>query len=84
MSSLLSELAQNSAVTRCSFDFLTRSELYDSEKPSYFSGALEPEQELKRSNLKYTTHDGIELRDLRGREHSLSLETHGFELGSAS
>jgi len=80
MTSLLSRLTQNSAVSSCSFDFLTKSELYDSEKPYYFSGALEPEQENQRSNLKYTTHDGIELRDLRGLEHLLSLEAHGFEL----
>lgn len=75
-----SELAQNSAVTIYSFDFLARSQLYDSEKPSYFSGALEPKQERKRSNLTYNTNDGIELRDLRGLEHFFSLETHGFEL----
>lgn len=80
MASTLSQLAQNSAVTDCSFDYLTRSELYDAVKPYNFAGALGPEQESHRSNLTYTTHDGIKLKDLRGSEHLLNLETHGFEL----
>ena len=80
MASSLSGLAPNGAVTSCSFDYLTRSEFYDAVKPYNFAGALEPEQESHRANLTYTTHDGIKLRDLRGSEHLLSLETHGFEL----
>ena len=80
MSTLFSELARGGTVTNCSFDFLKRSKLYDTEKPYYFSGALEPEQEKQRSNLEYTTHNDIELIDLRGRERQLRLETHGFEL----
>jgi len=57
-----------------------KTELYDDKKPYYFSGPLNPEQEAKRSNLKYTTQENIQVQDLRGNEQNLKLDEHGFEL----
>ncbi|THV52152.1 hypothetical protein BGAL_0087g00120 [Botrytis galanthina] len=76
----LEDLAVNSPVSTCSFDYLQRTSLYDTEKPYYFSGPLEKEQESTRTNLTYTTHDNIEVRDLREVENQLKLEIHGFQL----
>ena len=79
LSTPLSTLAQNSPVSSCSFDYLTKSGYYDAVKPYNFAGVLDPKHESNRNNLMYTTQDGIKLKDLRGSEHLLSLETHGFE-----
>jgi len=79
-STVLADLAVHSPITTCSFDYLEKSDLYDSEKPYYFSGPLEKDQESGRTNLTYTNHDGIQLHDLRGVEHQLKLNVHGFQL----
>ena len=80
MRSTLAELGGSQPLSVCSFDYLSRDKLYDDEKPYYFSGPLSKDQEKARSNLAYTTHDGIKLRDIRGFEHSLSLDIHGFRM----
>jgi hypothetical protein len=78
--STLADLAKDSPVITCSFDYLEKSARYDSEKPYYFSGPLDSDQEPARTNLAYTTHDNIQVRDLRGKEQKLKLEAHGFQL----
>jgi hypothetical protein len=80
MPTSLSKLRRNNNETTCYFAFLKRSLLYNDVKPYYFSGALERDQEPSRSNLEYEIHDGIEVADLRGCEHELSLNQHGFQL----
>ena len=80
MTSMLAKLAEGQRVTVCSFDYLARDQLYSKEKPYYFSGPLDEDQEYARSNLAYTTHDGIKLHNIRGLEQALSLDIHGFEL----
>lgn len=54
--------------------------IYDLEKPYYFSGTLEQDQENARTNLVFTYHNDIPIRDLRGVEHQLKLNIHGFQL----
>ena len=80
MATLLAQLAKDHSTTSCSFEYLTKSDLYATEKPYYFSGELEKDQESLRTNLTYTTHHDIRLHDLRGSEKHLSLDTHGFQL----
>ena len=80
MASVLPQLAQGRPTTVCSFDYLSDANIYKLEKPYYFSGPLEKDQEQSRSNLEYTTHGNISLRDLRGSEKQLSLDVHGFQL----
>ncbi|KAL8962615.1 MAG: hypothetical protein Q9183_005129, partial [Haloplaca sp. 2 TL-2023] len=80
MASTLSELAKGCPTTLCGFDYLSRTKLYDTEKPYYFSGPLDSKQEQYRSNLTYTNVDDIALRDIRGLEGHLSLDVHGFQL----
>lgn len=79
-STSLADLARDSSVTTCSFDYLEKSQLYSQEKRYYFSGPLEKAQEGTRTNLAYTTHVGIPLRDLRGLEDQLKLNVYGFQL----
>jgi len=76
----LADLAKDSPITTCSFEYLVKTELYDDKKPYYSSGLLNPEQEAKRSNLKYTTQENIQVQDLRGNEQNFRLDEHGFEL----
>lgn len=80
MATTLAQLVNGQPATLCSFDYLSRDKRYDNEKPYYFSGPLSKDQEHARSNLTYTTHDGIKVRDIRGLEQRLSLEVHGFRL----
>ena len=80
MTTTTGQLAARQPVTVCSFDYLSRNKIYDIEKPYYFSGPLEKEQEKIRSNLTYTTHGNVQLRDLRGFEEQLVLDVHGFQL----
>lgn len=80
MASTLAALANTGAETACAMHFLKRSKVYDTEKPYYFSGALEEDQIHLRTNLDYDIHHGINVRDLRGSESLLTLEKHGFEL----
>lgn len=75
-----SRLGQSCPVSQCSFDFLSRSDLYKTEKPYYFSGPLQPSQESSRTNLQYTRHENIDIRDIRGLESQLTLEKDGFVL----
>jgi len=76
----LAELRSGGPDSECAFHYLKRSGLYAKEKPFYFSGTLEIEQEDRRSNLEYEVHDGIKVRDLREHQQALSLKSHGFEL----
>ena len=62
----------------CSFLFLSDLLLYQTTKPYFYSGELKPEHECQRTNLVYTEHDGIQVRDLRGFQHKLDLGFHGF------
>lgn len=79
-SSPLSKLSLSSPITTSSFDYLARTPLHESEKPYYFSGSLDPEQEEARHNLIYTTRANIPIRDLRAVEHQVKLKIHGFRL----
>ncbi|KAJ4253830.1 hypothetical protein NW762_010225 [Fusarium torreyae] len=80
MASTLANLALHGAQSTCTFHFLSKSERYHKEKPYYFSGALDEDQEAHRSNLDYEIHEDIKVVDLRGQEKSLTLQDHGFEL----
>ena len=76
--SSLADLANDSPVLTCSFDYLEKTDRYQYQKPYYFSGPLNPEEEQSRTT--YTNHDGIEIRDIRAQAHDLDLERHGFQL----
>ena len=84
MAATPAQLAVGRPATLCSFDYLSRDERYDKEKPYYFSGPLTEDQEPARSNLTYTTHDGIKVGDIRGLEHRLSLDVHGLNCSNIS
>ncbi|KAL4874865.1 hypothetical protein BJY04DRAFT_224563 [Aspergillus karnatakaensis] len=80
MSSHLFLLGENCPTFKCSFDHLSKIDLYHSEKPYYFSGPLSVSEESSRTNIHYTTHDHIEIQDLRGQEDQLNLDQDGFVL----
>jgi hypothetical protein len=66
--------------TRSSLSYIKFSPKYETEKPYYYSGPLEPGEEGLRSNVEYETHDHIPICNLRGQEQHLSVEENGFEL----
>ena len=68
------DLAKNSPTITCSFDYLEKANRYNSEKLYYFSEPLNKEHKQARTNLAYTTHENIQLRDLRGQKHNLKLD----------
>ncbi|KAG7287563.1 hypothetical protein NEMBOFW57_007075 [Staphylotrichum longicolle] len=63
-----------------SLSFLEDLPEYDETKPYYFSGPLPEEQEELRTNIRYQTLNRIPLLNLRGQEHKLDVEKHGFEI----
>jgi hypothetical protein len=66
----------------CEFSYITNSELHDVEKPYYYSGPLDPDQERSRTNIEYISHGNIPAYDLRGHENLLSIDKNGFEIRS--
>ncbi|OBS19721.1 hypothetical protein FPOA_11445 [Fusarium poae] len=80
MASSLPEVALGGPQSNCTFHFLSRLDRYKTEKPYFFSGVLDKNQEARRSNLEYEIHNDITVVDLRGQEKLLSLGGHGFEL----
>lgn len=80
MASPLASIGSPGPDSTSGFHFLKRSDVYAKQKPYYFSGTLEPDQEARRSNLEYEVHGSIRNRDLRGYEDKLNLTSHGFEL----
>ena len=64
--------------TLCSFQYLSKLEVYVDVKPYFFSGPLKSEHESMRTNLHYTEHEGIPVRDVRGSEDELNIDMHGF------
>jgi hypothetical protein len=69
---------KGSRIQKCSFSFI-KAEEYDTEKPYYYSGPLAPDNERLRTNLRYSTVDGIEIVDVRGVRDHLSIDKQGFE-----
>jgi hypothetical protein len=65
-------------LSRATFCYLQNDPIYEREKPYYCSMSLEPHLESSRTNLKYEATD-TDVRDLRGFEHLLNVEEHGFE-----
>jgi hypothetical protein len=64
--------------TSCTLSFI-KAEKYESIKPYFFSGPLPPDQETLRTNLEYTRRDDVSMLDLRGLEHVLDIQQHGFQ-----
>lgn len=80
MVSHLSSLGRTCSVSQCSFDYLSKSDVYEKEKPYYFSGRVDSSQKSSRTNLQYVTHENISIRDVRGLVDQLTLERDGFVL----
>lgn len=65
-----------------SMEFLTRSPLYDVEKPYYAMPSLEADVDMNfpTTNLEFESHSDILFRDVRGKEDQFSVEKTGFEI----
>ncbi len=53
---------------------------YETSRPYYVSGSLPEEHESSRTNIQYQTLHQVPLFNLRGQEHKLSVEKHGFQI----
>lgn len=63
-----------------SLKFLRDLPEYEETKPYYISGSLSDGQEDFRTNIQYHSLKKVPLFNLRGQEHRLSIEKHGFEI----
>lgn len=79
---LLSNCSESSPelpALRSGFTYLADSALYLKEKPCYYAGPLDPQQEHLRTNLLYHRQEDIVIPDLRVQEHRLTLDNDDFE-----
>ncbi|KAF9770119.1 hypothetical protein IL306_012371 [Fusarium sp. DS 682] len=53
---------------------------YEQTKPYYVSGLLSEHREATRTNIQHQLLEQVPLFGLRGQEHNLSIERHGFEI----
>ncbi|KAH8160116.1 hypothetical protein CIB48_g8125 [Xylaria polymorpha] len=62
--------------------YLSDLPLYKTEKPYYVFWEVgdNGEKPLPATNIATETYEGITVADIRGRESSFRLETHGFEI----
>ena len=56
--------------------FLSDIPLYDMEKP--YTLFMQPQEAIKQSNCVFFDQNCIPVKDLRGHEHSVTLEKNGF------
>lgn len=61
-------------------NFLKDLAKYDASKPYHVSGFLPEDLEILRTNIEYQTLHHLPLFNLRGHEHNLSIDKHGFEI----
>jgi hypothetical protein len=73
----LSSLVPKLPKVTSSLSFLKDDPIYDQEKPYYCAGPLEPQQEMYRTNLAYSSMT-IPFYDLRGFETQPEIEKNGF------
>ncbi|KAI0379251.1 hypothetical protein F5Y04DRAFT_290464 [Hypomontagnella monticulosa] len=59
-------------------EFIRDLPLYQSEKPYYVAGPLDPADEHLRTNARFEKKY-VKFHDLRGHENMFSLKQHGFE-----
>ncbi|KAF5236253.1 hypothetical protein FAUST_6601, partial [Fusarium austroamericanum] len=57
---------------------------YELTKPYYISGLLPQHHESARTNIQQQLLQQVPLFNLRGQEHNLSIERHGFEIVNLS
>jgi len=62
----------------CALPYIDAAE-YQEVEPYHYSGPLDQNQNHLRNNIRLAVHSGIKVRDLRGFESQLHLESHGFE-----
>ena len=63
--------------------FLTRNDLFVTEKPYAFRFALEDHDkpaDIPQTNMKMERKDNIIIKDIRGEEKQFTLEKNGFEV----
>lgn len=58
--------------------FLERSDVFDTEKP--YTLQYEPDPGFLRTNCNRVPTGGIQVTDIRGKEHEFSKEKNGFEV----
>ena len=77
----LAALADDLPATAASFKYIKDSPVFQSEKPYFYQGPLEPDQERFRTNIVFETHDVL-VKDLRSSVASLSFRRHGLQICS--
>ena len=75
----LSSLANTLPATAASFKYIRDSAAFQTEKPYFYQGPLEPSQEKFRTNIDFETYH-VPVRDLRDIIPSLSLDLHGLQV----
>lgn len=80
-SRLDSLLSPSSALpsTPASFKYIRDSPAFLTEKPYFYQGPLEPDEEKFRTNVEFETHH-VEAQDLRDAAEFLSLKRHGVQI----
>ncbi|KAK5652960.1 hypothetical protein OQA88_9439 [Cercophora sp. LCS_1] len=71
-------MASRLAVTQGNVRFIVELDRYESEKPYYLAGPLNPSDEHRRTNAVFETK-AVQFRDLRGNENLFSLKSNGFQ-----
>lgn len=79
MSLSLQQYLVDAPKTAAGLKFLADADVFEREKPYYYSGPLAPEQESQRTNLQFSEHK-VCVTDVRGFEDGIRFEQHGFEI----
>jgi len=66
--------------SRIDLNFLRDLSEYDEVKPYHISGIIPADHESSRTNMQFEKRNQIPFYNLRGQEHKLSIEKHGFEI----
>jgi hypothetical protein len=75
----LAKLLAKKPPVSSTFCYLKWTPKYVSEKPYYYMGPLNPEDEHLRTNLVYENGPEVNIQDLRGNENVLCLARHGIQ-----
>lgn len=77
----MAALTETSPTTfRTSLTYLNDEPKYGTEKPYRLLHPVEATPEVPESNMEFTTHGDILIKDLRGINNDLSLEKNAFKL----
>ncbi|KUJ21854.1 uncharacterized protein LY89DRAFT_681235 [Mollisia scopiformis] len=66
--------------SRVNLNFLRDLSEYDEVKPYHISGIISADHESCRTNMQFEKRGQVPFYNLRGQEHELSIDKHGFEM----